>query len=206
VCVCACACARFLLSRPNSTPYPHQPLPPLPSKHERAFAVLSRFEAPYDTCSKPTIVGHLSRRNGDGCSVAVHAAAADSYACVRMRAARPACNRCVPVRPVQATSTTCTCTIPPPGPGQTSPPPSAAPHPRPGAVMASRRRGASSTCTGAGISPVTKGAGRGEGLGMAWGGPRREGGQTSCYETGGAAARRAWGRLARWQAGVCEHA
>jgi hypothetical protein len=93
-------------------------------------------------------------------------------------------------RPAQAFSTTSTCTIRPPGPGRTSPPPSAAPSPRQGTVTASRRRGASSTCTGVLMLAVREGWGERRAWG--WWGPRR-GGASCCHETGG-------GHGAGWQA------
>jgi hypothetical protein len=99
------------------------------------------------------IVGLFNRRDGAGYSAVLHAAAAASYACMCRHAAHNVFHHRAAVapsaRPAQATLSTSMCTIRPPGSGQTSPPLSAAPRPWLGAVMASRRRGASSTCTGA---------------------------------------------------------
>jgi hypothetical protein len=135
-----------------------------------------------------------------GASRPASTATAVSHACVRRRAARPASKRraavAPPARPAQAASRTSTCMIRPPGPGQTSPPaPSAAPRPHAGLgnITASRRRGASSTCTGALVTAVRER--RGARRAWGWWGPRR-GGATCCHESGGAAGRRAWGRVA----------
>jgi hypothetical protein len=165
-----------------------------------AHICTSHFVASHNACSVQTIIGYFSPRDGAGYSAAAYAAA--SHACVRRRSASPACYRRAavarPARPAQATSTTSTCTIRPPGPGQTSQPPSAAPRHRPGAVTASRRRGTSSTCTGAIVTAVREG--RGGRRAWGWWGPRR-GGATCCHETGTAVGRRAWGRVASpWQA------
>jgi hypothetical protein len=149
----------------------------------RACICSGRFEARRYACSLQTIICCFSRRDGAGYSAAAHAAAA-SHACVRRRAARPACKRraavAPPARPAQAASTTSTCTIRPPGPGQTSLPPSAAPRRRPGSFTASRRRGASSTCTGAMVAGAMVAAvreGRGGRLPHTWACMRGLGGQ-----------------------------
>jgi hypothetical protein len=167
----------------------------------RACICSGRFEARRYACSVQTIIGYFSRRDGAGYSAAAHAAAA-SHACVRGRAARPACDRraavAPPARPAQATSTTSTCTIRPPGPGRTSLQPSAAPRRRLDTVTASHRRGASSTCTGAMVKAVREG--RGGRRAWGWRGPSR-GGATCCHETGGATGWRAWGRVAGETAG-----
>jgi hypothetical protein len=158
----------------------------------------SRFEARRYARSVQTIIRYFSRSDGAGYSAAAHAAAA-SHACVRRRAARPACGRRAAVAtPVPLPSCA----------GGLSDlhvyDPAAEAWTDISAALSgtppSPRRGHGFTSAGGKlyVHGGWDGSGEGragwaEGVGMA--GSRR-GGATCCRETGGAAGRWAWGSVA----------